>query len=79
MPIKTVWDLNVAAVVTAEIIGFELHEKKISNRCEMSQDSPLEIFLGFKFIFTALHELYYEESFFFQLKVMIRLVKYETP
>lgn len=45
----------------------------------MSQDSPLEIFLGFKFIFTALHELYYEESFFFQLKVMVRLVKYETP
>lgn len=28
MPIKTVWDLNLAAVVTAEIIGFELHEKK---------------------------------------------------
>lgn len=50
--------------------------EEVSTRCEMPQDSPLEIFLVFKFIFTALLDLYCEKSFFFQLKVMVRLVKY---
>lgn len=49
---------------------------EVSTRCEMYPDSPLEIFLVFKLIFTALLDLYCEKSFFFQLKVMVILVKY---